>query len=456
MLTFLFGIFNISYYLDDGLIYARYVQNFSDGNGLVYNKGEYFNGLTSPLFTYLSVALSFIIKDTIIIVNVISAFFHALCTVVFFSIFKQKTNDFFLILATLLLACSPYFLELYTMETSLYVFLIGVSIYYFQKEKFFALGVALALLILTRSEGVFLLVSMLIIHFYNRRPFPNWTDFLLPTAIFISHFLFNYFYYGAFLPETASAKILHGQSGFWTVGLAFIAWFYIVMSYWGLSLVLLPLAIYGLITNKRVDLSILILIYSSILLSFYVFLNIPHYQWYYAPFVVCLIYLSGIGLGNLYELVISKVGVLASKFTILLLVAVISFDASRDFSLGRNGHPYKDIGLWLKNNTEPDARIAMVEIGIVGYFSERPIIDILGLVNPFNAEYTSKGDVTSWMTKYEADYILAHVPAWKLETSVDIALKSGDFSLASEFQASNYYEKIQQLLINSSELIIYF
>ena len=36
--------------LDDALIYARYIDNFTKGNGLVFNPGIKVNGLTSPLF----------------------------------------------------------------------------------------------------------------------------------------------------------------------------------------------------------------------------------------------------------------------------------------------------------------------------------------------------------------------------------------------------------------------
>ena len=37
--------------LDDSLIYLRYAGNFLAGQCLVYNPGELFNGLTSPLHT---------------------------------------------------------------------------------------------------------------------------------------------------------------------------------------------------------------------------------------------------------------------------------------------------------------------------------------------------------------------------------------------------------------------
>ena len=49
--------------LDDALIYARYIQNLISGNGLVYNTGEYVNGLTSPLFAYLSITPAWVMND---------------------------------------------------------------------------------------------------------------------------------------------------------------------------------------------------------------------------------------------------------------------------------------------------------------------------------------------------------------------------------------------------------
>ena len=44
--------------LDDALIYHRFVQNAIDGHGLVYNPGERYNALTSPLYTALSLGLT--------------------------------------------------------------------------------------------------------------------------------------------------------------------------------------------------------------------------------------------------------------------------------------------------------------------------------------------------------------------------------------------------------------
>ena len=61
--------------LDDALIYARFLQNLLEGKGYVYNPGEYVNGLTSPLFGYLSILPSWMLgdaRDGVMLVSVLA------------------------------------------------------------------------------------------------------------------------------------------------------------------------------------------------------------------------------------------------------------------------------------------------------------------------------------------------------------------------------------------------
>ncbi|MBK6898912.1 MAG: hypothetical protein IPH09_06465 [bacterium] len=39
-------------------------------------------------------------------------------------------------------------------------------------------------------------------------------------------------------------------------------------------------------------------------------------------------------------------------------------------------------GLWLRDNTPPDAVVAALDIGALGYASERRVMDLAGLVSP--------------------------------------------------------------------------
>jgi len=42
---------------------------------------------------------------------------------------------------------------------------------------------------------------------------------------------------------------------------------------------------------------------------------------------------------------------------------------------------YERVGRWLASNTPPDATVAVGDVGAIGYYSGRTIIDILGLID---------------------------------------------------------------------------
>ena len=63
--------------------------------------------------------------------------------------------------------------------------------------------------------------------------------------------------------------------------------------------------------------------------------------------------------------------------------------------------------LWLKENTEPDAIIAAHDIGAIGYFSERKIIDLAGLINPEIVPFIrDENKLTRYIEDSNADYLV--------------------------------------------------
>lgn len=52
----------------------------------------------------------------------------------------------------------------------------------------------------------------------------------------------------------------------------------------------------------------------------------------------------------------------------------------------------KPIGVWLEQNTVPDAVVATEPIGYIGYYSKRPILDEVGLVSPMALPSRALGD----------------------------------------------------------------
>lgn len=444
---------NRAYQVDDALIYQRYIQNFLDGHGLVYNQGEFLNALTSPLYTYLSLVSAWLLNNSQTGAIILSSLLMGASLVVFSLVFSRYIPIIFAVLGALFTSAFPYFYHTYGMESSLFVFLIGLSLYFFEKHNHYYLGISLALLLITRSEGVFLVLAMFIEHLRLRRSFPELKCFIVPCLIISASLGFNYFYYGSFLAETGKAKIYQGMSGLWGEWPAFanidyqINWFF--QSNWMMFYGIIIPSILGIIALGKNSLNIVIFLFLSFYSLFYISLNIPNYHWYYSPYYLFIFFYLSVFIFWLYtkfkESIDIKFKVLG--YTSLLLASsylsinsIINTMNSSDF--GSLNKPYREVGLWLKNNTPKDSKIALVEIGHVGYYSERHIIDILGLVNKFNAKYIGELKLSNWLLHYSPDYILIHAGLWPHETGVKAAVLLGDFVTTS--MRSNKLEVMQK------------
>lgn len=67
---------------------------------------------------------------------------------------------------------------------------------------------------------------------------------------------------------------------------------------------------------------------------------------------------------------------------------------------------------WLAANTEPDALVAAHDIGAIGYFSERPLLDLAGLVSPEIIPWLAdEAKVAAYIRRSDADYLVT-APGW--------------------------------------------
>lgn len=430
-----------NFQLDDGLIYLRYIKNFHDGWGLVYNPGERFNGLTSPLFTYVVLAASFLFGNLQSTTTIVSALFLTCAAILGGKIFsKGKWESLF---TAVVIGSFGYFYSTFGMETPLFLMLIGLSLYLYKVDSIYFV-LALAFLVITRGEGVFLAMVIGADYLVKNRKLPNLKIVAIALLIFSLPFVFNYFYYGDFLPATASAKIGQGKSGFWNNSFGFLNAAYLIDAVFSKSnlaaLIFLISAAYGVFTCLKDRMVIISSIFAVMLLSFYVGLNLPNYQWYYAPFFYLALIFSCRGIWEVATIVLArgKIGYRAVAFltlssvTIFALTRVVSFEET-----GRN-ESYAKIGSWIKANTALNSSVAMVEIGTVGWYSDRKIIDILGLVNKYNADYVSKGDLYGWLSRYQPDYILRHDPFWRLEQSTQVLEVNSAYLPVKEFHFPRY------------------
>lgn len=225
----------IEFIQDDAYITFRYVKNFLNGYGLVFNYGEYVEGYTTFLWLIILSALGWVGIDYVNASHVISITFGALSLIITFFIARQIKpidytskfiNELFNLLPVILLLCTGGFQywSVSGMETSLFVFLVLLSIYLYQRsiqsgKPDLTHHLVLLLAALTRPEGLFIWILITIHNVYlnfglmkqiefRKKFVKHALYFLIPFSVY---FLFRLIYYGYPVPNTFYAKTGYGS-----------------------------------------------------------------------------------------------------------------------------------------------------------------------------------------------------------------------------------------------------
>lgn len=224
------------------------------------------------------------------------------------------------------------------------------------------------------------------------------------------------------LPGTLSAKVAQGESGFWLPEQRFLqrwlSWFSAADPgiYVGVSLVLASVGVLVLVRGPlRRWLAALGTSGLLFIVAYGIVLDVPAYPWYYAfPWFLVTVFAAA-GMGRL--------AAWRSRASLIVVVALAAVLCLVGWSGIRSGqkptyHAYWEIGEWLRGNTSLDASVAASEIGIIGWASDREMIDYLGLLDPQSAEELGKGDVTSWISRRTPDYWVRFEPPIRVERPV--------------------------------------
>lgn len=447
------------YQRDDALIYYRYISNVLNGDGLVYNAGEKINAMTSPLYAYISIPSAYVVGDIHLSQSILGGLFLFLAAFVVMMIFRKQEMTVYGVMAAILIVSTPYYYLAFGMETMLFLFLVFLTIYLFMDNRFLLLGLASGLLMLTRGEGILLVLTLMIFYYINQKKLFPGRFFLVFIIVLLPHYLFNYLYFGNLIPHTMSAKIGQGEATPW-YGKAmflrpaklktlfqtpFIPGWYLMLT---VPAILSVISMRLWIKSQFIRLLIVFLLFYSFL---YVLLGVPAYYWYYAVYFMGLTIFAAYGFKAIHDYLEDKwprkktaskqsAGRIALAGSLAFFALLLSFQLASIVKIyGAQPHPYyKDIGIWLKENTTADSQVAAAEIGHIGWYSERYIIDIGGLVNDYNAELFAEGDYYSWLEHYDPDYILVHDPLWYYEVAAEGLLKSGTYIYAPGFSFAGY------------------
>jgi hypothetical protein len=209
---------------------------------------------------------------------------------------------------------------------------------------------------------------------------------------------------------------------------------------------LVVLTLLGVYRARRNTVARIMFVFLCLYGAFYVFFNIPDYFWYYGYGFLALYTFAFWGFDG-FEALLQRIPIVQKRrlcsstvVTLALLLFVLNMSVSNTLLRGLHGQLYyKEIGEWIRRNTEPEAKIACIEIGHIGWYSERYIIDMLGLVNPYTADMVGRRDFHGWLNYYTPDYIVTWVPLRAHEVSIQTLLDEGRYFLYREF-GSDYWK----------------
>jgi hypothetical protein len=81
------------------------------------------------------------------------------------------------------------------------------------------------------------------------------------------------------------------------------------------------------------------------------------------------------------------------------------------------------VARWLDANTAPDALVAVHDIGAVGYFAQRPLLDLAGLVSPEVVPFIRDEErLLAWLQEQGAEYLVTF-PSWYPTLTADSRLE---------------------------------
>jgi arabinofuranosyltransferase len=212
------------FYHDDAFISLRYVHNFLDGDGLVWNAGERVEGYSNFLLVIIMAVLGRLGIDLVFasqLVGVLS--FGLLVAFIYRRSYRagQRLGDDWLWLIPVIITTTALPLVIWSLgglETTLFALLITVGSLQFadglsdEKRPLVSAGLALGLASLCRPDGLLFVVVGLVVGLGTgliaKRRFDHrlWGFLAGALTLVLPHLIWRYSYYHSWLPNTYYVK----------------------------------------------------------------------------------------------------------------------------------------------------------------------------------------------------------------------------------------------------------
>lgn len=412
-LPFIILVAHCSYYLgwsiDDPYISYRYAENLANGRGFVFNPGERVEGYSNFLFTLIlagfnSVGISPVGLSRILgfcsALTLIWVMFHALDK----ELFSLSSLPFMRFFPLYLLALngSLAFWSVSGLETGVHTLLVALAWIFLIREdngKISPLLVSSLFLLvaLSRPEGaLFFIICFLgdlgrILKNKDTSLFRRLILRTIPIGILFGIYnIWRISYYHSLLPNTFYAKATGAFIARIFDGMLYFFWFVLNNGNLLYLLLLFPL-LSRLRLNPSIQRSLEFIIVGIIFVIYSGGDWMPLWR-FFCPIMPMLFYLMGIGLAEFWSRVkTTDLQFRRRDLALLIIIILLAIGLYQERRLTfpiiasvREGSFYRPnvlAGLWLKLNTPATAKVAGEEAGIIGYYSQRHFIDMVGIVD---------------------------------------------------------------------------
>lgn len=432
--------FKLYYYVDDAYIYLQVIRNLISFNGWLYNAGDIVNPCSSVSYTLFLLIISLplhllgqaglplSIDMAPAIAQVISAALIATVTIKALDTMPLYSRLAF----ALCLAYHPLLFRTAGMESAFLIASFCVAAALYCRQYYFLAGLALAVAGLARLEGYALIGFIVLIQVlrYRRLDPMLVSGFLLPSIVW---YAFSYVYFGGLFSHTTYAKLaqshfaveMFGRGGLtilkaylWQPRYLPITVFLVLMGF---------LKLYQCFRRGEYYLPLLALVGFSQLIAYRILDGMPYF-WYLVPVDIATNIAVLCGLIFIIEQMqrwllrrelrfkpiafvdktpVKMLGAVSLALLLTLIVDNFGIVKKPQSWPYRGARTYYAIGNWLNKNTSEDVTVAVMEVGYIGYFAQRRMIDKMGLLHKNAIKHLNEKQL-DWWYQEKPEWIVKH------------------------------------------------
>lgn len=389
---------------EDAYITCSYAKHIAQGRGFVASVGAKPSlGTTTPFFTLLLAAASYLGLKPHIATMWIGVVCHGLIAALLVLLARKFMNKWLALMAGIYWGVSlAIFFRLGGMETPVQILLILLlALFEVHSQASKISAVILGLLLLCRPDSLLIVAVIFAFWLFSSKARP----FILRNLLIIALITMPWIIYalqtfGTIIPSSLISKFTIRQSGIINVE-SFVDEYFPFVNVLPFIFAICILGAVNLWRESHKFRPFLVWIpiyYVSFWLG-----NAPDFAWYYVPPLVFVPVILNRGLMTLAEQIPTARRSVAMPALVLITTAIwINANLVNTQGLRDSPHPervHKTLGLFLHDYANAQDVIAAGEVGMLSYYSDRQVLDLLGLTSP---------EVLKWSVKKDYSGIIRH------------------------------------------------